>query len=496
MSKSIFIIVAAVYSVIMLAIGVYFSRRQKSSLTYFLGGRNIPAWIIALTFTASWFGPTAAVVATGRAFYGGISAIWLIAGPTWMAIAIITALFSKKMRTVSASSNIYTLADVFRLRYGKFSAFLMFLCVLGYLWGLTAACFLGMAKALHSLVGMNFMLGLVIAAVVAIIYTTLGGYESVIFTDVIQAVLLGAGMIAFAAISLSRAGGWVNIKEVAIAKEGYLNVFHDFGNYLPIIIAFGLGWVASQEIFQRFASAKNEKHAARGGWWALVINVPLFIVPVLAGIGAAVWLPGLIEKAGVAVPEAEKITFWASTNVLGGFGVFLFVAILAAIMSSADTFINAAGMTVSKDIFGQYLHKGGDIPEKRMLTISRLSTLIVCVLALLVSLAFTSILDALFLGADILVCGMLVPLIGAFWWKRATKVGATLSTLVGFAFVIIDFILHKAGVNVPYPGYPKSLYVGFALSIILFIVGSLLSQPEEESKIAPFFPNASKEKAA
>jgi SSS family solute:Na+ symporter len=113
--------------------------------------------------------------------------------------------------------------------------------------------------------------------------------------------------------------------------------------------------------------------------------------------------------------------------------------------------------------------------------------LIICVLALLVALLFTSILDALFLGSDILVCGMLVPLVGAFWWKRATRVGANLSTLVGALFVVIDFILHKAGVNVPYPGYPKSLYVGFSLSVILFIVGSLLSKPEAESKIKPFY---------
>jgi SSS family solute:Na+ symporter len=488
MSNSIFIIVAAVYSIVMLIIGVYFSRRQKSVLTYFLGGRNIPAWIIAFTFTASWFGPTAAVVATGRAFHGGLSAIWVIAGPTWIAIALITALFSRKMRAVSASSNIYTLADVFRLRYGRVSAFLMFLCVLGYLWGLTAACFLGMAKALNALVGMNWYLGLIIAAVIAIIYTTLGGYESVLFTDVVQALLLGGGMVAFAFISLHRAGGFEGVRQIAAQQTGYLNVFHDFGNYLPIIIAFGLGWVASQEIFQRFASAKDEKHARRGGWWALVVNVPLFIVPVLAGIGAAVWLPGLVEKAGAAIPEAEKITFWATTNVLGGFGVFLFVAILAAIMSSADTFINAAGMTVTRDIYGQYFHKGGDLSDKRMVTVSRIGTLIICLLALLIALAFTSILDALFLGSDILVCGMLVPLVGAFWWKRATKVGATLSTAVGFGFVIIDFILHKAGVNVPYPGYPKSLYVGFGLSVVLFIVGSLLSKPEEDSKVMPFFP--------
>jgi SSS family solute:Na+ symporter len=487
MSKSIFIIVAVIYSVIMLLIGYIYSRRQKSLLTYFLGGRNIKAWIITFTFTASWFGPTAAVVATGRAFHGGASAIWVIAGPTWIAIALITALFSRKMRRVSESSNVYTLADVFKIRYGDFSAFLMFLCVLGYLWGLTAACFLGMAKALNTLVGMNWYLGLCIAAGVAIVYTVLGGYESVLFTDVIQTLLLGGGMVVFAIISLNRAGGMAAVRQVAAGKEGYLNVFHDFGNYLPIIIAFGLGWVASQEIFQRFASAKDERHATRGGWWALVVNVPLFIVPVLAGLGAAVWLPSLVAKAGEAIPEAEKITFWATTNALGGFGVFLFVAILAAIMSSADTFINAAGMTVTKDIYARYMHKTGDLTDRQMVTMSRIGTLIICVLALLVALAFTSILDALFLGSDILVCGMLVPLVGAFWWKRATRVGANLSTLVGALFVVIDFILHKAGVNVPYPGYPKSLYVGFSLSVILFIVGSLLSKPEAESKIKPFY---------
>jgi len=133
------------------------------------------------------------------------------------------------------------------------------------------------------------------------------------------------------------------------------------------------------------------------------------------------------------------------------------------------------------------MHKTGDLTDRQMVTMSRIGTLIICVLALLVALLFTSILDALFLGSDILVCGMLVPLVGAFWWKRATRVGANLSTLVGALFVVIDFILHKAGVNVPYPGYPKSLYVGFGLSVILFIVGSLLSKPEPESKIKPFY---------
>lgn len=487
MKGSIFLVYFFVYSIIMLYVGYYYSKKQNSGLEYFLGGRNIKWWLITLTFTASWFGPTGAVVSMGKAFSQGISSVWLIAGPTWIAIALLTALFAKKTRRISEEKNIFTLAEIFNLRYNKISSLLMLICVLFYLTGLTVACFLGMAKALSVLTNINWFLALILAGTVATIYTVLGGYMSVIVTDALQTILLGFGMLIFAIISWSRAGGWVNIKQATIGTEGYTNLFSNFGEYLPMIIAFGFGWIASQEIFQRFASAKDENHAVKGGWAALAINIPLYLLPIIAGLGAKVWLTPLLKSAGDSSIGAEKLSFWVAANALGAFGVFLFVAIMAAIMSSADTFINTASMSVVRDVYIKYFVKERKIDGIEMVKISRIGTLLFCIIAIIICFAFTSILDALFLGSDILVCGMLVPLVGAFWWKKATAAGATASTLGGLLFVIGDFVLHRMGVSVPWPGYPKSLYVGVLLSIILFVGVSLSTKQAETSDVDVFF---------
>ncbi len=488
MSSSIFIVAFIVYAVIMLAIGYYYSKKQDSGLTYFLGGRKVTATLIALTFTASWFGPTGAVVSTGKAFQGGINSVWVIAGPTWIAILLITLLFARKMRRLSEAENVYTLAEVFKLRYGNTSSVLMYICVLAYLLALSVATFVGLAKAVSVLTGMSWSIALLSSAAITIAYVVMGGYMSVIISDAIQTILIAVGMVIFAIISMTRAGGFAGIREAMIPNNpGYLSLFHDFTTFLPLIIAFSLGWVASQEIFQRFASAKDEDEAVKGGLWALGINIPLYLMPILAGIGAAVWLPSVIEKMSVQAPDAETLVFWAAANALGGFGVFLFVTIMASIMSSADTFINSASMTVVRDIYFGHFAKESDVDADKMVRISRIGTFIFCILVLIICFAFTSILDALFLGSDILVCGMLVPLVGAFWWKRATAFGANISIIGGVAFVLIDFFLHRMGIQVPWPGYPESLYVGFALSLILFIGGSLLTQKSEESRIAPFY---------
>lgn len=488
MSSGIFFVSFIIYSLIMLGIGYYYSKKQDTQLMYFLGDRNLSAALIALTFTASWFGPTGAIVSTGRAFTGGINSIWVIAGPTWIAIIFITALFARKMRRLSEAKSIYTLAEVFNLRYGKTSAILMYICVLAYLLGLSVATFVGTAKGISALTGVNWNLALLLGALVVIIYVVMGGYMSVVMTDAIQTVVIFIGMATFAIISLNRAGGFAGIRNtVSVGKTGYLSLFHNFGDFLPLIIAFGFGWVASQEIFQRFASAKNENEAVRGGQWALVLNIPLYLLPILAGIGAAVWLPPLIESMSVQPPEPEQMIFFAAANALGWFGVFLFVAIMSATMSSADTFVNSASMTVVRDIYFGHFVKESDFDQKKMVRISRIGTLLFCIIVLVISLAFTSILDALFLGSDILVCGMLVPLVGAFWWKRSTTLGANISIIGGISFVLIDFILHRAGIAVPWPSYPKSLYVGVIISLVLFIVGSLLTKETDEERVKPFY---------
>ena len=488
MSKSVFIVGFLVYSIIMLVIGYIYSKKQESGATYFLGDRKISAGLIALTFTASWFGPTGAIVSTGKAFQGGINSIWLIAGPTWIAILLITLLFAKKMRRVSEAENIYTLAEVFKLRYSNTSAVLMYICVLAYLLALSVATFLGMAKALVALTGIAWNIALLFSAGITITYVVMGGYMSVIITDAIQTVLIVVGMIIFAIMSVNRAGGFAGIRDtVGATTPGYLDLFHNFGDFLPLIIAFGFGWIASQEIFQRFASAKSEKEAFKGGIWALAINIPLYMLPIIAGLGASVWLPPLISKLGAQAPGPESMIFWAASNALGGFGVFLFVTIMASVMSSADTFINSASMTVVRDIYFGHFAKEKDVDAKQMVKISRYGTLIFCIIVLIVCFAFTSILDALFLGSDILVCGMLIPLVGAFWWKRATAFGANISVIGGVLFVLGDFILHRAGVQVPWPSYPHSLYVGVILSLALFVVGSLMTAETEESRVKPFF---------
>jgi len=459
------------YCVVMLIFGLIFSRYIKNINDFYVGGQRISWWIIGATISASMFGATSLMVSCGYARLVGLSSIWLLGIPTVACALGYTFIFSRKIRRLT---EVISIPDFVEKRYDEKTRALFMVIILLALIAFCTSQILALGKVLNWFTDTPLLVGMVIALVVVGIYSTVGGYFGVVATDVVQTILLFIGLIIFTVGSVHWAGDWSKVGEVSEKVPQFTSLFS--AAFSPLA---GIGWVVAlgfplftaQDIWQRFISAKDENNAFYGGLFSAAIFVPLYILPIVGGMAGAVWIA---TKTGVPA-DPERFMAWTAREMFGGFtGGLIFLGIAAAIMSTLDTALVSGASNVTRDILQRYVKK--DAPKEKILTWSRYATIVMAVVAFLIASLFASILSALFLTGNIMVCGLLVPTFCAFYWRRATSTGAFLSGLIGIIFVILDFVLRKAGAPPPWPGEPVSVLIGLGISIVVMVIASLASK--------------------
>ncbi|MBY0221617.1 sodium:solute symporter family protein [Sporosarcina aquimarina] len=481
------LIMISVFILLMICVSAFFSRFVKTGEDFYLGGRRMPWWVLGPTIAAGLFGGTSMLVVAGNAMTDGLSAIWILAIPSWIGAFVSAIFFARKVRSLPG---VASLPDLIELRYDKVSRNVFMIVTVLFYIAFTTSQLLAIGKFVFGFSGISVITGMGIALIVVLIYATVSGFLGVVITDTIMAAILFVGLVILAFSSLSWGNGWSNISEtITSTTPDFFNLFSTSIHPLLAIVyvaAFGLALVPQQDIFQRYASAKDEKNALFGGLFALVIFIPLYILPMIAGISGKVWLP---LQTSETVP-VDQFVAWTAKNMFSPFlSAFLFVAIVAAIMSTLSTTINSGALNITKDVYQQYVNKNAS--PKQVITISRLATILMGLLAFIFATTFDVILDALYLAFNVAFAGMFVPVIGAFYWKRATARGATWSALAGTIFVLFDFILLKVGKPIPWPDSAYGLVTAFLLSLAAFVIGSLTSVRPTDEKTKYFFKQKS-----
>ncbi|MBP1913051.1 SSS family solute:Na+ symporter [Thermococcus stetteri] len=371
----------------------------------------------------------------------------------------------------------YTVPEVLEMRYKSrairlLAATLSLLALVGILGAQVWA-----ASAVFEAIGLSGTAGAVFATLVFIAYTALSGLWAVTLTDFIQIIVGSIGVLVAVLLGLAKVGGLSGLRA---ALEGIKGLPQPAGQYFSFtslglsllaltLIATVMYTLIGQDFYQRLFAAKDERTARKGAIYAGVLLMALSVLPALAGM-LAVALSGnpeeVINSPKTAVPRLI-------ISVFGGtVGAIFVAAVLAAIMSTADSLLSAATSHVVKDFYEGLSGKASD--EKKLLKLSMLTTVAVGLLSLGAALAIQGIVELLIYSYDVYTSGVFVPLVLGLYWKRATRGGA----LAGMVAGSLVALLGAAGVlNFPYWEY---VYVsGAVVSALVMVVVSVLTEVEE-----------------
>jgi solute:Na+ symporter, SSS family len=452
----------ALYLCALLAIGLKFSRRMKTLEDYFLASRSLPAWLIFLSLTASWFGATSILVTTDDAYRRGLSAAWLVGVPAIVTVLLFGVFLAGPIRRLE----VITLPDLVEKRYGKTVRHLAAFLIFWYMVVLASSQMVALGQFLGPFLDVPYIWSLAAGTAVVLVYLLRGGLFSVVATDVFQVLLLTGGVLGLA-VHLGRLTPAAGVLSPGgAAADGLFNPFANIRSDLLIALSFVLAWTISPIAWQRVQAAGTVKKARLG---------------FLAAAGAFVILYGLVVFIGISAkpvfgsrelnqPLISDLILSGAGRWLGG---ILFVAVVAAILSTLDTAINTGALTLTRDVYVRVLARrsGGRLPG---VGAGRAATVFMAVLAFLVATRFQSILEILGLSSEIMAEGLFVPGIAMIWLRGRRPLAGGLSLALGGGFALAGFLSALNALPVWLPSWPDSVPYGVGLSLAGFIVGYAL----------------------
>lgn len=454
--------IVILYMALMLFIGWWCSKYYINGMTDFLlAGRRLGIWLLAGTLAATHFGGGAVMGGGEYGFNYGISGAWygVSCGIGLLLLAFMTA---SKFRDLS----LYTVPDYLEQRYGgKTVRVLGAILSLIALVGILAAQVLS-AKGALGILGIKGNAGAIIAMLVFIVYTTSGGLWAATITDFVQIILAAVGVIIASAMVLAKTGGFGGLSTMFATKgveAGYFNIWGmGTASIMWVLLPTVMYTLIGQDFYQRLFAAKDAKVARNASIVGGIVLVIVSFFPAIIGMGARAL--SNIDEAGMSVP-------WVMQNLLHPvIGGIVLAAILAAIMSTADSLLTAAASHVVKDLWVETFKLDEVKDEKRLLNISRNFTFLIGILSLIIALLVPGIIDALIYSYTMYTAGVFIPVIGGVLWKGATRAGA-LSSLIGGSIVALWGILSKANIF----GAPAEIYAAL-VSLVIFVVVSLATQ--------------------
>lgn len=457
----------------MLGIGFYFLKKNKTSEDYFVGGRKMGSLHVGLSVVATDVGGGFSIGLGGLGFLMGISGSWMLFTGligAWLSAVVLIP----KVTKMPEFRSLYTFPQIFGHFYSpKVALAAGIISAVGYI-GFTSSQILAGAKlASASFVDLDMETALVIMGVIVIVYTALGGIKAVIYTDTVQWIFLMVGLI-FVGIpmSYSAIGGYDAIIEtvkpemLSLTNISWQTLVNWGFTIIPI-------WFVGMTLYQRIYACGDERTAKKAWFIAGLFEWPLMaFMGVLLGLFARVAADqGMFAYLGYETIEAldpEKgLPLLLRTVLPVGLMGIMMSAYFSAIMSTADSCLMAASGNVATDIIDKFVPISSN--EKRFLKISQILTFVLGIFALVLASMMENVLELMLYSYAFMVSGLLVPIIGAFYWKKSSSAGAFWAMLFGGGTTLI---LIAVKTELPF-GLDPNIF-GMTLSLIVFIVVSLI----------------------
>jgi solute:Na+ symporter, SSS family len=490
-----------VYLLLLVGVGVWKSRSVKDSADFMVAGRRLPWFVLVGTLLATWIGNGSLFGGAGLGWRNGLAGMWSSAG-AWAGILLVYFI-ARRIRNFGK----VTVPDILEARYGTVAAVLAtFITVIAYLT-IVSYQFRGGGRVLSIVTdgAISLHSGIVITAAFAIAYTVLAGMISVVYTDVVNGVLMVFGILCAVVFMTVSLGGAAEI----VAAADAAGKWSLFGNWAlerstvdsaPIIavsflVPTLLLLLGDANMYQRIFSARDGG-AARKAVLLWVVGVAFLETSIyfLGLTGSIAAERGIISQlfAGGAADTAANL----SENVIPtlavealplALGMLLVATMMAIVVSTADSFLLVPATNLTRDVYQRFI--APDAPERRVVLIGRSMVLILGFAAYLLVDQFPTILAAAYTAYLVYGSGITPSLLAAFLWKRATAEGAVASILAGASVTLTwTFVLPRFAFFASWhPFLQEVTYPAVFLSVSALIGVSLLTPSPPISAWAPFF---------
>ncbi|WP_299575633.1 sodium:solute symporter family protein [uncultured Williamsia sp.] len=503
-------VLIALYFVFVLGIG-YLARSQiSSSLDFFLSGRRLPAWVTGIAFVSANLGAVEIMGMSANGAQIGLATMhyyWIGAIPAMLFLGVV-------MMPFYYGSKVRSVPEFMRRRFGT-GAHLVNAISFAVAQVLIAGVNLYLlATIVNVILGWSQWVSLIVAAVIVLTYTALGGLSAAIYNEVLQFFVILAALVPLTVFGLIKVGGWNGLKEKIVATTSDNKVtasVHDQitswpGNALSgfdspvwsvIGIVFGLGFVLSfgywttNFVEVQRAMASNSMNASRRA--PIIGAIPKMFIPfvvVIPGMICAAVIGDMISlKSG---PNAANVTYNDAMLLMirdilpnGLLGVAV-AGLLASFMAGMAANISAFNTVFSYDIWQQYIVKNR--PDGYYITVGRLATVGATVLAIftaLIASGYSNLMDYLQTLFGFFNAPLFATFLLGMFWKRMTATAGWTGLVAGTLSAVVVFILSEVGViNLPGQGMPfVAASAAFVVDILVSVVVTMATQPKPAKEL-------------
>ena len=486
------IITIALYLVMMIVVGIIFSKGNEDTGDFYLGGRKLGPFVTAMSAEASDMSSWLLMGIPGLAYISGLAdPFWTILGLAlgtylnWLFVA-------KKVRKQTEILGAITVPEYFSKRFGDnkniltcISALIIVVFFIPY----TASGFAACGKLFNTLFGVNYLLAMVVSAIIIALYCTMGGFKAVCTTDLIQSICMTIALFIVILFGINQAGGLDAVIDNAKDLPGFFSItsIHDATTnsaspYSAItaisMLAWGLGYFGMPHILIRFMAIGNvnkikTSRRVASVWVVISMAVALLIGIVGLGMSATGVIPTFNNTA-----DSERVIIHIA-NLMSSYGLFpaiiaglILAGILAATMSTADSQLLASASAISSDLIQTFF--GKKLSDEVSVKVAKITVVLISVIAIFIARdpnsSVFSIVSFAWAGFGA-AFGPVVLL--ALFWKRSTKEGALAGMITG-AIVVFLWKYVISGLGGAFAIY--ELLPAFIVALIVNVIVSLLTK--------------------
>ena len=455
-----------IYLLVLLLIGFYFGRKNKTSADYLVGGRRLPTWAVILTLTATMFGGGMLVGRTQYAYNNG-SMFYVYSFLPFISFILVALLINK----MKGFSNCTTVTEYLERRYN--SRFLRVSCsalsMVSHI-GITASQVYALINILTAMGLGNVKLNAFICMVIIIALTVQGGMLAVTATDCFQIVIVMVGVVALFITVIAGHGGmgslWDKLNSIAPSlPQDYMSFITEEKAWILLwMMTPGLMYMLiGQEGYQRLFACRNINESRKAAVISGSLMTAISILPVVFGMAARLDFPELAANNTTATALAQMVL-----KYMPGFGGgLLLCAILSAILSTGDSLLSAATSHFVNDFWMLYIDKDTSLNDRKLLRVSRIFTLTAGAVALFVSFTLTDILTPMIYCYTIYTAGAFTPIVIGCLWKGANKIGASAGLIVGCGTALSGIMGMKIG---SMPGELLSVILAVLITVAVSVM--------------------------
>ncbi|SFT77813.1 sodium:solute symporter [Pseudomonas marincola] len=450
------IVVILLYVAAMLGLGFYGMRRAKTREDYLVAGRNLGPGFYMGTMAATVLGGASTIGTVRLGYVYGLSGFWLCA-TLGLGIVGISLFLAKPLLKLK----IFTVTQVLERRYSPTARTASAAIMLIYALMIGAISTIAIGTVMGVLFDLPFWVSILIGGGIVVAYSTVGGMWSLSLTDIVQFLIMTIGLVfILMPMSISDAGGWDAL--VAKLPASYFSMTAiGWDTIITYFLIYFFGIFIGQDIWQRVFTARSEKVAKVAGSAAGIYCVLYGLAAAIIGMAAKVLIPDL-ENVNNAFASIVQL------SLPDGVRGLVIAAALAALMSTASAGLLAASTTAAQDLW-PLLRKGKGKGNESSAHENRIFTFLLGLVVLAIALVVSDVISALTMAYNLLVGGMLIPLLGAIYWKHASTAGAIASMALGSLTACVFMYIDGLEANTP-------IYYSLAAGGVSFVAISLMTR--------------------